>query len=93
MRSRCGTVLVAVAAFAAAATASAGLKTGDTKALTLPGGAKMVLIYYAPGEFMMGSDNGERDERPVHRVRLTHGFWMGNAEAVKPAGTDPAEPL
>ena len=93
MRSWCGTVLVAVAAFAAVATASAGLKTGDTKALALPGGAKMILIYCAPGEFMMGSDNGERDERPVHRVRLTHGFWMGNAEAVKPAGTDPAEPL
>jgi formylglycine-generating enzyme required for sulfatase activity len=25
----------------------------------------------------MGSDDGEADERPVHEVQLSHGFWMG----------------
>ena len=48
-------------------------KTGDTTVLNLPGGEKMVLIYCAPGEFMMGSENGERCEKPVHKVRLTYG--------------------
>jgi len=58
-------------------------KSGDTTVLALPGGEKMVLIYCAPGEFMMGSDNGERDERPVHKVKLTHGFWMGKHEVTQ----------
>ena len=58
-------------------------KTGDTTVLTLPGGEKMVLIYCAPGEFMMGSDRGERCEKPVHKVRLTYGFWMGKYEVTQ----------
>ena len=58
-------------------------KTGDTSVLTLPGGEKMVLIYCAPGEFMMGSENGERCEKPVHKVRLTYGFWMGKYEVTQ----------
>jgi len=39
---------------------------------------KMVLIH--PGEFMMGSSNGDEDERPVHRVTLTQPFYMGATE-------------
>ena len=58
-------------------------KTGDTTVLNLPGGEKMVLIYCAPGEFMMGSENGERCEKPVHKVRLTYGFWMGKYEVTQ----------
>jgi formylglycine-generating enzyme required for sulfatase activity len=58
-------------------------KTGDTTVLTLPGGEKMVLIYCAPGEFMMGSDRGESCEKPVHKVRLTYGFWMGKYEVTQ----------
>ena len=64
-------------------TANKTPKTGDTTVLTLPGGEKMVLIYCAPGEFMMGSDRGESCEKPVHKVRLTYGFWMGKYEVTQ----------
>ena len=40
-----------------------------------PDGGKMVWV--PPGEFMMGSNDGEDDEKPVHRVRITRGFWLG----------------
>ena len=68
---------------AAAKTQKKTPKTGDTTVLNLPGGEKMVLIYCAPGEFMMGSENGERCEKPVHKVRLTYGFWMGKYEVTQ----------
>ena len=58
-------------------------KTGDTAVLNLPGGEKMILISCAPGEFMMGSDSGESCEKPVHKVRLTYGFWMGKYEVTQ----------
>ncbi|MBR4614333.1 MAG: SUMF1/EgtB/PvdO family nonheme iron enzyme [Kiritimatiellae bacterium] len=48
--------------------------------ITLPGGAKMEMIYCPPGEFMMGSPKGEKgrdDDETQHRVRLTRGFWLG----------------
>ena len=56
-------------------------KTGDTKEITLPGGAKMVMIYVAPGSFVMGSS--EIDEKPAHMVTLTKGFWMGKYEVTQ----------
>ena len=58
-------------------------KTGDTKTITLPGGATMDMIYVAPGTFMMGSENGTPDEKPVHRVTLTKGFWLGKYEVTQ----------
>ena len=60
-----------------------GPNHGDTKTLTLPGGAKMVMIYVEPGEFMMGSRNGGVDESPVHKVRLTKGYWLGKYEVTQ----------
>ena len=41
-------------------------------------GVEMVLIE--PGKFMMGSETGRDDERPVHRVTLTRPFYMGATE-------------
>jgi Uncharacterized conserved protein len=32
------------------------------------------------GEFMMGATNGQSDERPVHRVRISRSFEMGKYE-------------
>ena len=37
------------------------------------------LVCVPAGSFMMGSENGLYDERPVHRVTLT-GFWIGKCE-------------
>ena len=56
------------------------LSTGDTKTITLPGGAEMEMIYCAPGSFMMGSPEDEEDRsdnETQHKVTLTKGFWLG----------------
>jgi len=37
-------------------------------------------VWVPPGEFMMGSEDGNGDERPVHRVRITKGLWMSKCE-------------
>ncbi len=61
-------------------------KTGDTKTITLPGGATMDLIYCGPGVFLMGSPPGEYDrdkDEPLHRVELTKGFWLGKYEVTQ----------
>ncbi len=64
-------------------------KHGDTKTITLPGGATMELIYCAPGEFTMGCPKSELKkiygdgydettyDEDVHQVKLTKGFWLG----------------
>jgi len=59
-----------------------GPQVGDTKALDLGRGVKMELIWISPGEFMMGS-NYHESEMPVHRVKLTKGFWMGKYEVTQ----------
>jgi len=41
---------------------------------------RAVYVWVPPGEFPMGSDEGDEDERPVHRVRITHGFWLGKCQ-------------
>jgi len=41
-------------------------------------GMKFVLVHQ--GEFMMGSENGGTDEKPVHRVRIECPFYMGAHE-------------
>lgn len=56
------------------------LSTGDTKTITLPGGAEMEMIYCAPGSFMMGSpkdEEGHLYDETQHKVTLTKGFWLG----------------
>ena len=40
----------------------------------------MKLVHVEPGEFQMGSDRGDQDERPVHRVTLSHPFRMSTTE-------------
>jgi formylglycine-generating enzyme required for sulfatase activity len=41
------------------------------------------LVYVPPGEFMMGSENGEAVEKPVHRVTIREGFYMGKYEVTQ----------
>ncbi len=40
----------------------------------------VVLRLVEPGEFLMGSEKGDDDEKPVHRVRLTKPFYLGETE-------------
>ena len=57
---------------------------GDRKTLMLPGGEKMDMVYVsAPQEFYRGSANGDDDERPVRKIRLTKGYWLGAFEVTQ----------
>lgn len=40
---------------------------------------RMTLLYVPAGEFLMGDDAGEEDERPVHTVIL-NAFWIDETE-------------
>ncbi len=37
-------------------------------------------VRIAPGDFLMGSENGDGDEKPVHSVKLDYSFDMSRAE-------------
>jgi formylglycine-generating enzyme required for sulfatase activity len=41
------------------------------------------LVWISPGSFMMGSDSGEADERPVHRITISVGFFIGRYEVTQ----------
>ncbi len=55
----------------------------DTRTVDLGDGVAMELVWIPEGEFMMGSEDGRSNERPVHRVRITQGFWMGRHEVTQ----------
>jgi formylglycine-generating enzyme required for sulfatase activity len=44
-------------------------------------GIEFVLI--PPGSLMMGSTNGEADEKPVHQVTINYSFYMGKYEVTQ----------
>ena len=44
--------------------------------LELPGGVPLIGAFVPPGSFLMGG-TVEDDEKPVHRVTLTRGWFMG----------------
>lgn len=46
-------------------------KTFDIK------GMELVMVYVPAGEFMMGSNDGCDDEKPVHKVKIEQAFYMG----------------
>jgi RNA polymerase sigma factor (sigma-70 family) len=45
--------------------------------LDLGGGVKMELVLVKAGEFNMGSNNGEENEKPVHRVKISQSYYIG----------------
>ncbi|MDP2898187.1 MAG: formylglycine-generating enzyme family protein, partial [bacterium] len=73
---------------------TATLPGAQTEELVNTIGMKFRLIQ--PGSFMMGSDKGEDDEKPVHKVTLTKGFDMGVYEVTqeeweKVMGSNPSD--
>lgn len=60
-----------------------GSRPGETKTITLPGGVTLEMVWCPPGTFTMGSNDGDSDERPVHQVTLTKGFWIGKTEVTQ----------
>ncbi len=62
--------------------------------LMLPGEVPLVGNFIPPGSFLMGSDVDD-DEKPVHKVTLTKGFFLGihpvtQAQWKAVTGTDPS---
>ena len=43
----------------------------------------MKFVYVAPGSFQMGSQDGSSNEKPLHAVRLSRGFWLGTYEVTQ----------
>jgi formylglycine-generating enzyme required for sulfatase activity len=56
--------------------ASGSFAIGSTQVSSLDG---MVLSYISAGTFLMGSEDGDDDEQPVHSVTLD-AFWMDQTE-------------
>jgi len=51
--------------------------------IDLGGGVKMEFVLIRPGSFQMGSENGDTDEKPVHKVTITKPFYMGKYEVTQ----------
>ena len=54
-----------------------------TRTVALPGGTEMGFVRVESGVFQMGSDNGDANEKPVHEVEISKGFWLGQYEVTK----------
>ena len=64
--------------------------------LMLPGGVPMTFSFIPPGAFLMGSDKGYDDERPLRRVEVLRGLFLGiypvtQVQWFAVMGTDPSE--
>ncbi len=55
----------------------------DALAVDLGGGVSMDLVRVEAGSFLMGSNDGRDNERPVREVRITREFWMGKCEVTQ----------
>jgi formylglycine-generating enzyme required for sulfatase activity len=53
------------------------------ESVDLGGGLPMDLVWIQPGEFTMGTDTGNPDEKPAHKVKITQGFWIGKFEVTQ----------
>jgi formylglycine-generating enzyme required for sulfatase activity len=49
---------------------------------TVPG-LDMKMVYVGRGSFRMGSRDGAKDEKPVHRVSISRHYWIGKYEVVQ----------
>ena len=49
-------------------------------AVELGSGVTLEMVWMPPGRFLMGGAGGEENERLVHEVTLTKGFFMGKTE-------------
>ena len=56
---------------------------GQEMVVSLAEGVEMEFVWIGPGTFMMGSENGESNEKPVHEVQISQGFWLGKYEVTQ----------
>ena len=68
---------------AADAEAEARARAEAGRMIALPNGVQLKMIRVEPGSFRMGSENGDSDEKPVHRVTLTKPYYLGETEVTQ----------
>ena len=75
-----GTVEIAIEVkdFGFGGATPAGLPQETT--LDLGGGVRMEMVLVPSGEFLMGDDNGNADEKPAHKVKISQPFYIGKYE-------------
>jgi len=61
----------------------AGLVFGEAPGEYVHAADGSVLVWISPGAFSMGSEEGDPDELPVHRVALARGFFLGKHEVTR----------
>jgi formylglycine-generating enzyme required for sulfatase activity len=64
--------------------------------LDLGGGIKLEMLLIPTGEFEVGSSDGEKNERPVHKVKISRPFYLGEfsvtqAQYEKIMGSNPSQ--
>ncbi|MBA2732129.1 MAG: SUMF1/EgtB/PvdO family nonheme iron enzyme [Acidobacteria bacterium] len=57
--------------------------SNDSRRQSVTNGIGMEFVYVPAGSFMMGSENGEAYEKPVHQVTIREGFYMGKYEVTQ----------
>lgn len=56
---------------------------GDVHTISLPGGAKMDLVWVAPGSFQKDIGKGSGNEKTTRKVTLAKGYWIGKSEVTQ----------
>jgi len=51
--------------------------------IDLAHGVKLKMVFIPPGEFMMGSEGGPYDQKPVHWLSIAKAFYMGATEVTQ----------
>ena len=85
---RDGDFEIYVASLNPSAGGGGGGTVGQVRSFSLPVQAgydslSMAFVWIEPGVFQMGSDDGDSDERPVHEVEISRGFWLGTYEVTQ----------
>jgi formylglycine-generating enzyme required for sulfatase activity len=75
-------VLVAVAVLACVAGCMMR-PVEETGVVELGGGVTMEVLPIPAGSFMIGSNNGDSSEKPVHQVTISKPFWIGKTEVTQ----------
>ena len=64
-----------------------GQIAGEGRRFSLPNSESMEFVWIPAGTFMMGSPDSEKgrdkDEGPVHEVKISAGFWLGKYEVTQ----------
>ena len=63
------------------ASGTAELKQNMT--VDLGSGISMEFVLIRPGSFLMGSEKGDPDQKPVHKVNITQAFYLGKYDVTQ----------